>query len=88
MRYANGTDANPRWIQLMYSDTADLGKVTEAYTKYYQTHTFVKTSTHNITKMARLLVELLLPSKEYIKQLLKMSNLHLRGCQEDLSILI
>ena len=42
MRYANGTDANPRWIQLMYSDTPDLGKVTEAYTKYYQTHTFVK----------------------------------------------
>ena len=42
VRYANGKDANPRWIQLMYSDTPDLGKVTEAYTKYYQTHTFVK----------------------------------------------
>ena len=31
MRYANGVDANPRWIQLMYSDTPDEGKVTEAY---------------------------------------------------------
>ena len=42
VRYANSTDENPRWIQLMYSDTPDLGKVTEAYTKYYQTNPFVK----------------------------------------------
>ena len=40
--YANGTDENPRWIQLMNSDTPDVGKVTEAYTKYYQTHPFIK----------------------------------------------
>ena len=42
MRYANSTDKNPRWIQLMYSDIPDAGKITEAYTKYYQTHPFVK----------------------------------------------
>ena len=78
VRYANGTDENPRWIQLMYSDTPDVGKVTEAYTKYYQTHPFVK---NKHTQYYKRWLRKTRPSKEYLK-------LHLRGCQEDLSILI
>ena len=69
VRYANGTDTNPRWIQLMYSDTPDLGKVTDAYTKYYQTHTFVKNKhTQYYKRWLRSISRTTsLPSKEYIK---------------------
>ena len=69
MRYANGVDANPRWIQLMYSDTPDEGKVTEAYTKYYQTHTFIKNkhTQYNKRWLRSISRTTSLPSEEYIK---------------------
>ena len=69
MRYANDTDANPRWIQLMYSDTPDVGKVTQEYTKYYQTHTFVKNKhTQYYKRWLRSISRTTsLPSKEYLK---------------------
>lgn len=41
-RYANSTDENPRWIQLMYVENPDPGLITEAYEDYYKTHPFVK----------------------------------------------
>ena len=69
VRYANGTDENPRWIQLMYSDTPDVGKVTEAYTKYYQTHPFVKNKHTQYYKrwLRSISRTTALPSKEYLK---------------------
>ena len=42
MRYSNNTDETPAWIQLMYEETPDAGKVTEAYTTFYKTRPFVK----------------------------------------------
>ena len=42
MRYAQSTDDNPRWIQLMYTENPDAGLITEAYQAYYKTHPFVK----------------------------------------------
>ncbi len=42
MRYAQSTDNNPRWIQLMYADNQDAGLITKAYQDYYKTHPFVK----------------------------------------------
>ena len=69
VRYANGTDENPRWIQLMYSDTPDVGKVTEAYTKYYQIHPFVKNKHTQYYKrwLRSISRTTALPSKEYLK---------------------
>ena len=69
VRYANGTDENPRWIQLMYSDTPDLGKVTEAYTKYYQTNPFVKNKHTQYYKrwLRSISRTTAIPSKEYLK---------------------
>ena len=68
-RYANGTDENPRWIQLMYSETPDAGKVTEAYSKYYQTHPFVKNKhTQYYKRWLRSISRTTsLPSREYLK---------------------
>ena len=42
MRYAQSTDNNPQWIQLMYAENPDAGLITEAYQDYYKTHPFVK----------------------------------------------
>ena len=42
MRYAQSTDENPKWIQLMYTENPDAGLITEAYKDYYKTHPFVK----------------------------------------------
>ena len=69
VRYAYGTDENPRWIQLMNSDTPDVGKVTEAYTKYYQTHPFVKNKHTQYYKrwLRSISRTTALPSKEYLK---------------------
>ena len=66
VHYANGTDENPRWIQLMYCDTPDVGKVTEAYqnnTKYIH---LLKTSTQYYKRWLRSISRTTaLPSKEY-----------------------
>ena len=69
VRYANSTDENPRWIQLMYSDIPDAGKITEAYTKYYQTHPFVKNKHTQYYKRWQRSISraTALPSKEYLK---------------------
>ena len=42
MRYAQSSDDNPQWIQLMYAESPDAGLITEAYQAYYKTHPFVK----------------------------------------------
>jgi hypothetical protein len=42
MRYAQSTDDNPQWIQLMYAENPDAGLITKAYQDYYKTHPFVK----------------------------------------------
>lgn len=43
-KYAVSSD-QPEWVQWMYSETPDPGKVTRAYNAYYQTHPFKK-NTH------------------------------------------
>ena len=35
MRYAQSTDNNPQWIQLMYTENPDAGLITKAYQDYY-----------------------------------------------------
>ena len=53
----------------MYSDTPDVGKVTEAYTKYYQTHPFIKNKHTQYYKrwLRSISRTTALPSKEYLK---------------------
>ncbi|MCP4441247.1 MAG: T9SS type A sorting domain-containing protein [Aureispira sp.] len=41
-KYNQQNDQLPTWIQLMYSDTADVLEVIKAYEEYYETHSFQK----------------------------------------------